>query len=228
MSTQHLSRGILTEIAKKLYESNKYCLSITGRDIAKPYVVASEMVPGFKVPDDFVKGLRELQKYTPSIKKFEVASGEIPRIDLVVNPSKFSDELIKFITKSQELKRLISRDENGIFWFKAGQQEIFPKKIDSDYWKIFTAIYEVAMSGQENEKGFYLATYKQLKKNLGKKLPKANYISTQEFMDFIRRTINLQFRHRPQSFNLAGSRFNKHEILSIEKGVGVKLYNPEL
>lgn len=228
MPTQHLSRGVLIEIAKKLYESNKYCLSITGRDIAKPYVVASEIVPGFKVPDDFVKGLKELQKYAPSIKKFEVASGEIPRIDLVVNPSKFKDELIKFITKSQELKRLISLDESGTFWFKAGQQKILPKKSDSDYWKVFAAIYEVAMDGPENENDFYLATYKKLKTSLGKKLSRVKYMSIQQFMDFVRRTVNLQFRNRPQSFNLAGSRFNKQEILSIEKGIGVKLYNPEL
>mgnify|MGYP001608101619 CR=1 FL=1 len=228
MPTQPLPRGVLIEIAKKLYESNKYCLSITGRDIAKPYVVASEIEPGFEVPSDFIKGLKQLQKYIPSLKKFNIASGQVPRIDLVVDPSKFSDELVGFVKKAQELKRLISRDENGTFWFKAGQLKIHPKKTDADYWKIFTVIFEVAMNGPEKEKDFYLATYKKLKIALSKKLPKVIYMSIQEFMNFIRRTVNLQFRRRPQSFRLSQSDFNRHEILSVDKGVGVKLYNPEI
>src|SRR3989344_3858916 len=163
MPTQSLSRRVLVKVAIKLYEANKYCLTISGRDDNSPYIVATEIEPGWKVPDDFIVGLNQLRKYIPSLKKFTHSGDTIPRIDLTVDQKEFGNDLIVFIRKSQELKKLKAE------------------------------------------------------------LTKYRYKTDKEFKDIIRRNINLQFKDRPQSFNLSHSTFHGREILEIDSGSGVVL-----
>ncbi len=232
MPTQLLPRRVLIQLARQIYDWNKRSLDLIGRDTNKIFMIAFELEPGWVVPDDHIKGLKQLQDFIPSIKKVHLA-GDANRIELLVDQENLPKELISFTKKSNDMKRLVSKDESGNYFFRG--KEMFPKEKGSTYWSIFTAIYDAAMKHPLSGDDLYFADYKDIKSELvkkgariGEKQITVKYVEISELKEFVRRFVYNDFRVRPHSLCLPSSRFNGIEILSFERGTGVKLYNPEL
>lgn len=244
-----MPRRLLIKIAEEIYRIYKTA-PYDGFTSERFIIVTKEIEPGIN-PDDYLEAVKQIQRQVKSIKEARPMlnekdptdlertgpnviwvsideDGKMKPINLTVDPEKFKDELLKFIKNTYARGRLISQDEDGIFWFRANQ-EMIPKMRDSNYWKIFESIYDVAMRGSEDENHYFLAEYKPLRSALVKRKVITNLTTSDDrFRQMLRNFIKDQFNKRPHSLGLPQSMYHGKEIVSIEEKLGVKLYNPEL
>ena len=235
MQTKSFPNKLLIQIADRLYRDHKTA-PYRGMTASEFTIMTEEIEPGMN-PDDYVETLRQLQKdHIPSIKEIIFIPGgacidiyeKIKPINLVVIPEKFSLELIKFIAQAKDHHRLISRDEDGTFYFK-GDREMVPRNRKSKYWQIFESIYEIAMTGEEDGNHFFHAKYKPLRSALVKRkaIPRCSDSDYKKDNQTLRNFIKDQFRVRPQSFGLPQSSYHGKQIIQKEE-TGIKFYNPEI
>ncbi len=241
MPTPITSRRLLIKIAEEIYR--KYQTAPIDSLSSERFVVVShEIEPGLN-PDDYLEAVKQIQQHVKSIKKVAFRqklnaahptietideAGKMAPINITVDPEKFNSDLLKFIKNAYEKDRLFSQDEEGTFWFRANR-EMVPKMRNSNYWKIFESIYEVAMRGAEDEGHYFLAEYKPLRLALVKRKVIAKLSTSEDaFRQKLRNFVKDQFRKRPKSLGLPQAMYNGKDIIRIEEGVGMKLYNPEL